>query len=117
MKAVFNSPRTAGAALAVVCMFSFVVDQPAIAEEGDHFVIGDDKGKMGLIVLLFMCSKTWERSVTQEEMGTPEGQMFLQGREMLIEGTKIADRRKMREGLRMMVKAKRLIEARRSATK
>jgi hypothetical protein len=117
MKGTLNGSGKTGAVLAVVCLVSLGMYQQSITEKGEHFAIGDDEGKMGFLFLLLMCSRTWERSMTAEEPRTTEGQMFLQGREMLIEGTQAVDPRKMREGLRMMVQGKELIRARRAVMK
>jgi hypothetical protein len=113
----FNGPGKAAAVVAVVCLFSLGMHQQTIAEEGEHFAVGDDEGKMGFLVLFLMCSRTWERSMTAENLRTTEGQMFLQGRKILMEGTKVVDPRKMREGIRMMVKGQELIRARTTLVK
>jgi hypothetical protein len=117
MKGMVNGPGKAAAVLAVVCILSLGMHQQTIAEEGEHFAIGDDEGKMGYLFLLLMCSRTWERSMTAEDLRRPEAQMFLQGREMLIEGSRVVDPWKMREGIRMMVKGKELIRARKAVMK
>jgi hypothetical protein len=117
MKGLLNRSGKTGAVLAVVCLLSLGMYQQTIAEEGEHFAIGDDEGKMGFLFLLLMCSRTWERSMTAEDLRTTEGEMFLRGRKMLMEGTKVVDPGKMREGIRIMVKGQELIRARKTLVK